>query len=402
MTPPYLSLIESGQRSPSLDALTHIAAKLEVDVDELLTGTPSELGFQLELSLQEARGLALKGELDEAWSELEEILATADRHRLHKLSAKARCVAASVEESRGDYSSALELYDDAQRLLAEEPAYVRFEAVVGYARCTHALGDTRLAAYLLDSYLVHMQQQDLEDPTAAMRVYAAQVQFYRALGLERKSVEAAEAALRLAPQVEDPEQVACMNMNVARSLLDQGRHDDALASLRRAEEIYQTLDWPVPAARAKINAGIVALDKERLDVAYDLFAGAAAALEGRPKERSELGAVHNLLGRVERMRGNTDASITHLEKARKHLTKGDVYEKAMNSHELGLALVDSDPDRAEEELKKAAGTYQAADASPDAARAMLELGRLMMKKGDAAGAARVMEQGLELTAASGP
>jgi len=33
-TAPYLSLIEQGQRSPSLDALGYLAHKLDVSVDE--------------------------------------------------------------------------------------------------------------------------------------------------------------------------------------------------------------------------------------------------------------------------------------------------------------------------------------------------------------------------------
>src|SRR5688500_14354769 len=302
MTPPYLSLIESGQRTPSLEVLTYLAEKLEVDVRELTTGMPSQLTHQLELRLQEARGRSHRGELDEAWDDLQDVVGTAERYGLHKLTARARCVSAAIQEARGDYTSARDSYDEAQRLLAEEPAYLRFEAIVGYARCTHALGDSRLAAYLLDSYLVELEKQGLEDPTATMRVHSALVQFYRALGLERRSVESAEQALQLAPLVDDPEQIACMNMNVARSLLDQGRHEDAMAALRQAEQIYQSLDWPLPAVRARVNSGIVALDKERFDTAHKVFTEAAQLLADLPEEKAELGAVLNLLGRAERLR----------------------------------------------------------------------------------------------------
>lgn len=400
MTPPYLSLIEGGQRTPSAKALAHIAKKLEVEVDELERGTPSNLLQELELALQEARGLAHRGSLDEADHTLDALLSKSRRYRLDRVTARALCLRGSIREKRGDFVGARDHFEDALALLADEPAHTRFEAVVGSARSTRSLGDLRLAVYVLDSYLVELEQQGMNDPTATMRVHSVLVGFYRALGLERKSIESAEQALRLAPLVDDPEQVACMNMNVARALLDQGRHDDALAALRQAEQTYQSLDWPLPAARAHVNAGIVALDKNSLDFAYEMFTRALAALEPHPHERTEIGAVLNLLGRVERLRGDLDSAMAHLMRARKVLPKDDAFETATNSHELGLVLSVSDPRRAERELRRAADTYKATGAKPDAARALLELGRLLMKRDDAKSAANVLAEGLELTAAS--
>ena len=46
-----------------------------------------------------------------------------------------------------------------------------------------------------------------------------------------------------------------MHLNAARALLHSGRIEDALDSLKRAEEIHRDLNWATEIARARTNAG---------------------------------------------------------------------------------------------------------------------------------------------------
>jgi tetratricopeptide (TPR) repeat protein len=396
----YLSLIESGQRTPSQDVLTHIASKLGVGMVELVTGKPTGLDAELELQVQQARSDIHHGELDAVETALRTALAQSRRFGLGRIAAKAGTVLGSLLEKRGDLQAAYEAYEEASGFLADEPVHMRFETVIGLARCTRFLGDPRLGVHLLESYRVELEQSKMEDPTAKMRVHAALVHFYRAIGYESRAVEAAEEAIRLSPEVDDPEQVACMSMNVARVLLDQGKHDDAVEMLRRAEHIYQSFDWPLPLVRAKTNRGIVLLDKERLDDAHDSFSEAVAILGEFPQEKLELAATLNLLGKTERLRGNVEVAEGHLKRARRLLPKEEVFERAMNSLELGLAVAIRDPKLAQRELQNAADTYAAAGANQEAARAMLELGRIVLRSGDESRAARILEEGLARVASS--
>jgi len=352
MTAPYLSLIESGQRTPSHEALSHIARRLGVEVGELETGRPSGLEAQLELELQEGRRIYFAGGLEEAEQLLAGTVGMAQKYRVSRLEARARIALGAIFEARADFTAARDEYDAAQALLADEPVHVRFEAVIGYARCVRFLGNPRLGTHLLESYRLELEQQKMDDPTAKMRVLSSLVHFYLAIGYERRAAEAAEEAIRLAPQVDDPEQIACMNMNVARALLDQGRHDDAIEMLKRAEQIYQSFDWPLPTVRVKINRGIAELGKGRFDAACATFSEVVDDLETKPEYGAELGAALNFLGKAERLRGNAVA-VDHLKRARKLLAHADVFELARNAHELGLALSDSDPARARKELKSA-------------------------------------------------
>src|SRR5688572_5340686 len=89
ITSSYLSLIESGRRVPSPEILAHIAARLSVDPEELLTGRPPGLEVTLEMELHEARELAHKGGLEAAEAKATQVLKNAERSRLGRLRAKA-------------------------------------------------------------------------------------------------------------------------------------------------------------------------------------------------------------------------------------------------------------------------------------------------------------------------
>lgn len=400
MSSAYLSLIESGQRAPSPKALGHIAARLEVDLDELVLGTPTGLRTQLELKLQEARAAAYRGRTEEARADLDAIRKAASRYRFTQLLARTLVVLAGLRENAGEFGEARALFDEARVLLREEPAHNRFEAEVGFARCTHYLDGPRLAVHLLETYLLELEQAGLDDPRARMRTLSALVQMYHAVGFERRAAEVAEEALRLKPEVDDPEQIACMSMNVARSLLDQGRHDDALAALRDAEQVYQSLDWPLPRARSQINRGIVQVSKGNLEGARGTFSEALEVLSEHPSEQADRAAVLNQLGRVHRLLGDLEQAKAYLKEARASIPDEDPFEAALNARELGLVLAASDHGSAQRELRKSADLFRSAGASDEAAAALLELGRMLKGTGQMDDAVKILEEGLELTASS--
>lgn len=394
----YLSLIESGSRLPSERALRHIASRLGVDAEELMSGKPTGTEARLELQLQQARAAAFQGRSREAEESLMEVERETRRFGVTGLQAKALTLAGAMAMSLDDVEGASDYFDDALRLLANAPAHHRFEAIVGLAQVNHAQGDTRLAVHLLESYLTELRHGKVEDPAAVMRVKSALVHYYRALGLARQASEAAEDAIRLSPHVEDPEQLACMSMNVARALYEDGRHDDAVDALKRAEQLYQMLDWPLQRIRARVNKGIVQHGKGNLDGARESFRGALVDLENFPAQKLVRADVLNELARVERLLGNTSEAVAMLTEARKFLTRANLIERAFNAREMGLCLAGSDRDAASAELRRAARDYGAAGAAAEAAKSLLELGRLLREAGEDAEAAVVLQEGLELAA----
>ena len=391
----YLSLIESGDRVPSAEILDHIAAQLGVDADELATGRPAGLEANLELDLQQARTLAHQGRPTEARELIEEVLSKAKKFDTNRLQARALTVLALLIEELEGPRAALEIFDEADRLWKAEPLHLKFEAVVGIARCHHTIGETRYAAHLLETYLMDMERDGVADPTAKMRVNSSLVGFYRTLGMARQSTAAAEIAIDLVPEVKDPEQIACMNMNVARALLDQGRHSDALAALRSAEAIYDSLEWPTSVARTQLNRGIVEAEKGNLDQARDCLTAAAEELGAVDGAEGFRGYALNELASVERQAGDPEKAIGILKEARKLLGPDNVIEHAYNRREMALCLERTDPGKAEAELRKAVDAYRAAGANRELATTLLHLGRLLREQGDVDSASLRLEEGLQ-------
>lgn len=396
MTASYLSLIEVGHRTPSEKMLRHIAARLGVELEEIKSGRPSGLGARLELELSEARAEAYRGKLDSAEKRLHDITKTAEAYEMGGLKARVLVVMGTLLERRGDTDGARKLFEEARELLKDQPPHLGFEAVCGLARCLNASGETRLGIHVLETYLLDLKQKGMEEPVAKIRVLSSLVHLYRAVGLSRRAREVAEEALYLSPQVEDPEQIACMSMNVARALLDEGRYDEAISSLRQAEDVYKTFDWPLPVTWTKLNRGIVEAERGQLESARTTLAEALQVLEKLPKEKADTADVLNELGRVERLLGNAEEAVRLLRRAKTLIPKGDLLGRGLNARELGLCLISEDAQAAERELRKSADYYEAADASEEVAGTLLELGRLLKKQGDVEAAARAFEEGLEL------
>lgn len=266
----------------------------------------------------------------------------------------ARCV-----QRQGNNADALRLFDEALDLYrTNAPAPAAVEAIAGLARCHQMSGDTPLALHLLESYLVELHQQDLTDPAALMRTYASLVWPYTDLGLQEKANDAADQALRLRARVDDPERIAGMHLNAARALLNSGRIDDALDSLKRAEEIYRDLNWRTEIARARTNRGIVLMSKGDLLGARDALREARETFREVGFTRSE---ALNLteLARVERLLGDNDRAQAVARQALELLSEMDaVAEFAFAHRELALAIGDDDAPRAERHFRQAISLYE--------------------------------------------
>ncbi|MDQ3878256.1 MAG: helix-turn-helix domain-containing protein, partial [Actinomycetota bacterium] len=65
-TSAYVSLIESGKRSPSRSALRHFADTLAVTEEDLMRARRPDLELELDLEIQEAKALLYGGDRAEA------------------------------------------------------------------------------------------------------------------------------------------------------------------------------------------------------------------------------------------------------------------------------------------------------------------------------------------------
>jgi tetratricopeptide (TPR) repeat protein len=218
-----------------------------------------------------------------------------------------------------------------------------------------------------------------------MRVYASLVWPYSELGLRDRASDAALKALRLQPRVENPEQIAGMHLNVARALLNDGRPDDAMDSLNKAEEIFRDLNWQTEIARARINRGIVLLAEGDLARARDEMSAALETFRAVGFTRDEARTL-NELARLERLLGDEAAAEQLARQALELLCEMEaVPELALAHRELGLSLKDRNGEQGEEHLRRAIALYDQCGETIHAADTYRLLGELLERSNPDAG-----------------
>lgn len=397
VTAAYLSLIESGQRMPSDEILEHVAQRLGVGADELLSGIPAGLEAQLEVELQEGRRHLREGGPAAAEESAREVLREATKRGFARVEARALTLLALVAEDGGEIELAIATFNDAIAAWADEPLHLRYEAVAGLGRCQYFAGRSRQAAHDLESYLLELTRIGMKDPTAEARIHSTLIHVYRSLGLKEKELEAAHAADNLSMDVKDADQLACLKINVAAALIEHGEYGDAVDAAREAERIFASLGWPVSVARSQVEQAIAEAARNNLKKARRLLEDALSVLDRISHESVERGYVLNELGRIERIMRESDTALDHLNEAGTLIPEKDVAEQARNLREIGLCLADSDPKKAERELRKALSLYREADSPNEVSATLLHIGRLQQSQGKTKQALKTLEEAVQAT-----
>jgi tetratricopeptide (TPR) repeat protein len=397
----YISTIEAGRRTPSRDALDHFASKLGVGVEELLTGRPPDLVPQLRLRLSTARRQVSAGEFEGADEEYARVAREARRYGLVRIEAKAQQGRGLAAERSGNLEIAVEHYETAEEILDGESPVARADVVSAKARCLQMLGDTRYAAYAIESLLEMLERRELRDPTALVRLHTSLVAAYFELGLYKKASASADKALSMASNVEDPEGLAAMHINAARVLLHDGRSEDAEESLRRAEELYKQLDLQSETASAYLAQGYIMARERRVDDARTKLKLAIEHFERYPNPVDEANAI-NELARLERLDGKEKVALELLEHSIKLLQDSDVAELALAYRERGLCLAATDVTLAEKSFRTAIELYERAEETVQLPATYRALGDLLAQQGDRDGGCEayrtgivVLEEGLQ-------
>lgn len=390
----YVSQIESGIRNPTREALSRFSKVLEVDLEDLILGRNRDAELALQIEVQACKSLIYNGHASDALN----VLASLERkaRRLHNevQADVAECRGLALEQL-GRTQEALEAFQSAERLLAKEAPARRVGAVAGISRATQELGDARFGLHILETHLHDLNAQNPVDPTALMRVYSSLVRAYFAVGYPDRAIESAHEALRLSSEESISEELACMNINVARALLKEGKRADAIRALVRGEDIYASIGWSTEVALAKIAQGIVYCDKGAFDEARRVLTEALDGL-GSGGRRATRAQALNELGRVERLAGDPGRGAALLDEAAALLRKGELGERAFNLRESGLcAIALGDDKRGRKLLEEAATTYRTANNPLEVAATLKDLGDVLSGAGDLQASIEVYREALD-------
>lgn len=268
-------------------------------------------------------------------------------------------------------------------MLADEPLPTRVPALVATARIQRVRGQLRDAAYLLETALDRLGRDGLLDPEAVVHLQYGLVGVYTDLGLLDRAAAAGNAALALAGQVDDPEPIALMHMQVARTFMLQGRWNDAEDSLNRAHATFRRLDYAIETAMCHWARGYVLLREDRLlDAERELTTACRTLRELEAwiyaaSLASERATVLWRLGRpAEALDALKDAWRLDTADGAPSLAVADAYRLQ------GLIARDcGDTGTAERALRRAFVDFSAANAGPLAANSARLLGDLLAGQG---------------------
>jgi len=389
----YISTIEAGRRHPSPEALSHFAARLGVDVADLMTGRPAGITKELESALAAARTAASEGRLDDARETIASVIGRARRYRLRRAQAEAHEISALMYERSGSPEIALEEYERAETLLAEEPAVARVETVTGKARCLQALGDVRYPIFALES-LNRLLRAENSDATSRVQVQAALLDVYLDAGLLASADAAGDEIARLLPRVHDDVREGQALMYLARLRATQGKLREADRLLGAAASAYETSALRTETGYAYLARGILQSRQNKLDRAERELQRARRVFEQTHNEK-ELCNTLIELARVERMSDRTDASAALLDEAIQRLHDGDAQLLAWAHREYGLLYAGRDAALSEKYLRAALDLFDRGDEHVETAATYRMLGDLLRADGQSDAAYEAYATGIE-------
>nr|WP_055546706.1 helix-turn-helix transcriptional regulator [Streptomyces sp. NBRC 110028] len=284
-TAAYVSTLEAGKVRPSEVALRHLAERLGVTYEELVTGRSPQDATRLRAGLTDARRTLATGDTEDAAARFAALGAEADLLGFTDERAAALLGLGDCAMETGELTAARDHFEAAEKLLADEPLPRRVPAIRGRAVAHLLAGELRYSCYLLESAIDELNASGLHDPNALLLLYTAAIAPYMDMGAHARAVRAAELSLALAPSVDNPELVAQMHRGVARTLIAEGRTAEADASLAKAQELYEQLRLRTDLAHCHWMRGYVHAqdgDLERaeseLRIARDMLASKRAAL----------------------------------------------------------------------------------------------------------------------------
>lgn len=268
----FISLLETGRTRISLRAAHVLAARLGVEVTDLLaapTTDRQDLEFMLLRAEQELRAGHHKvaGEIGTKWTNKASGIL---RARFQRLQARAL-----VESARS--SEALKLLDEALRAFRSLGAK-EFVARTLYdlARAHARLGSPGEAVRLALQAEQAIERGDVIDRTLELEIHQFLAASYHALGDSSSAQIRAERARSLAEDVADPAALAKLYESLALSRYEEGDKEAALAYARKSIDLYETLGHREKVAETWNTLGWLFIKREQYGKAAEALDTAEA------------------------------------------------------------------------------------------------------------------------------
>jgi transcriptional regulator with XRE-family HTH domain len=254
----YISRIERGSRTPSLETLEYLAGRLGVDKEYLRDGRAIPAAKERELRLLDAEiALRMGGDLDIAEQRLRDLLA---EEVWDGLEVRIRTALGAILARRGEYRGATE---ELERVVASGGVRpdTRPDVYETLSRAYLATNQPHEAVKLLAGCIAEVDEDDRQ-ATAQIRYRSFLATALAAVGATAQAREVLEQATERAERRGGlPEQVA-LQWERARLYWMEGDGDAALSTLTYARALAQIADDTLQVARAHLfSAQILNLER---------------------------------------------------------------------------------------------------------------------------------------------
>lgn len=307
----YISLIESGKRTPAPGVLELLAARLGCSRKYLVDGVTSEQVEEIELGLKQARLALEHGDPAEARGRYSELLAASELTRLPEQRRVAEFGLALAAEALGDVEDAIAgLMSLGESEWGKDPQR-RIEIAVALSRCHRGRHDlhqaTRVAEEIFDCVMPEWSEAMVELGVVLMAVYAERGDLLRAWYVGEEVQAGASTVGR-------PGVVMCVYWMQASIAAEDGRVNDAIELAARALAADTGAGEPRDRARLVLTHAQIVLAAQPVEVAEcrDMLVKLNDDLQevaGATIERAECA---HYLARSELMLGSPKRALEHL------------------------------------------------------------------------------------------
>ncbi|MFY1694269.1 MULTISPECIES: helix-turn-helix domain-containing protein [unclassified Solwaraspora] len=399
----YISLLESGRRSPKPEVLRELAATLGCSVAELAGDADAEATRPAALTLSYGHLAIEAGDPTEAERQFTAVLTTDPPDPVTRSEAQLGLARALAEQGR--LTEAAAQYESLLRDNPDGPAFVAsLGMVISWIRCLYELGELQRVVEVGMGTLERVDRLGAWESEDAVRLLATVAAAHSELGDLRQAERLLREGMKRAERIGSPRARAALLWNASQVACEQGSYREALELAGEALTFFRQDRDRRSAARLLTAYGCILLSHSppRLDEARTTF-------ERALRELTEIGGgidrgyVLTELSRTLLLQGDAAAAA---DTARRSLTElgGQAHlERARAQTALAAALAATDEvEQSRETFAEAARTLAGLHASRQAARAWAELGDMLADTGDPVGAVEAFRQATAAVALGRP